>query len=221
MVSRLTGSGAVNYDSSVRLLPDQCTTVLAGAWNRAIFTPQWVTQNILGTRPEVALQVGGEFAIQMTTADVQMIYQTGRVQFAPRREDEAAFDAATAAARALLNRLSHTPVNAVGLNFVFVVDEPASRVQRYLTQVAVPFHVHGSFGPLGVGVRAVVPNPPDGEINLLLDAGPTGLGLEVNYHWNTRGADAGVGVLERNRSWDLKAKAADLAARLLEMEAGP
>lgn len=109
-------------------LPDGSNIRIAGAWNPAIITPQWVAREVLGVTEtfQVGMQVpmgfggvtGGVMLPQRHTfLGLSMTVGFDLLEFfLPTNDDEKANLGITSAAK-IMEVLSHTPVVALGINF--------------------------------------------------------------------------------------------------------
>ncbi len=104
---------------------DGWSIVLAGIWNRAIFTPDWISR-VLFHEPEVEtlLSILPHLPIVYRNSQVAIEVSTPRIVFRPRRLDDACIQAAEGMAHTVLNALRDTPLIAVGVNFAFVESTP-------------------------------------------------------------------------------------------------
>lgn len=107
----------------MRLVLDRCSVVIVGAWNLAIFSPEWVGPKVFPDEPDlefgvsIAPGVGTETRYRVPT--IEMSASAGRLQFKPRTDGEEAFRATEERAKAVLRLLPETPVRALGINFGF------------------------------------------------------------------------------------------------------
>jgi hypothetical protein len=101
--------------------------VLAGFWNRMIFTPEWVIPRLF---PEPQLETLVAllpvlpliYRVDQVALEVTMT----RLAFRPRKPgDDASLLRAEKMARTVLQALPETPVQAVGVNFSFKDKNPA------------------------------------------------------------------------------------------------
>lgn len=102
--------------------------VLAGAWNQAIFTPEWVAARVLepeasrpptGTVLKVGMTPAGGIAFEFWAKDATIAVVSGRVELRPRAASALAFEAMERYARRILSELPQTPVAAFGVNCAF------------------------------------------------------------------------------------------------------
>ena len=115
---------------------DGWNLVILGAWNPRIFTPEWLIRHVFagGQEPEPGTQIGVEFPLQSgqpyrySAAGIRIIPSLSRVVLAPLDHTDTTLETLERAAVALLNRLSHTPISALGINFKFVEPHPENGI---------------------------------------------------------------------------------------------
>lgn len=106
-----------------RLLIQNSNLVIVGAWNPAIITPSWLRQQFPDLLPGDEVQA--EFVVLPAVSmrfklnDIQIDPSNGRLTLSAAIEDEGRFGLLPRLAYAISDRLPHTPVIAVGFNFVF------------------------------------------------------------------------------------------------------
>lgn len=117
-------------------IPDATCLKVAGAWNPAIVTPQWIAKEALGKPAGDPFQVSVQLPIgiggnpltgpaipqRFTFEGLSFIVSFDTLQFYFSDDDGAALAFRTAA-RAM-EVLSHTPVFALGVNFGYLIDAP-------------------------------------------------------------------------------------------------
>jgi hypothetical protein len=98
--------------------------VLAGSWNRAIFTPDWVNR-VLFDDPdlETLISILPLMPIVYRNRQVAFEVSSSRLVFRPRRLDDACIQAAEQMANVTLDTLEDTPIHGIGINFAFVEDD--------------------------------------------------------------------------------------------------
>lgn len=116
----------------MRLQPSETTLVVAGAWNPAILSPEWVMRHALQVSP-------GEIRINaQVPATLGMAVEFPRFTFegltysarpdafvlAPQDTEEASFQKLERVAGNTLTELPHTPVSGFGHNFEFHDEAP-------------------------------------------------------------------------------------------------
>jgi len=123
----------------VILQPDKLTVVLAGSFNPAILTPQWISRHGLQE------PVGQNFVVEMATqfgpiGGIQR-FTFGGISYSPNFNNITFFVGAAdavgrqrtcSAAARMLETLPHTPIQGVGFNFVFLIAEPSQELLQLL-----------------------------------------------------------------------------------------
>jgi hypothetical protein len=115
----------------MRRKADGWNIVLAGLWNRAIFTPEWVNELLFHEREvETLLSIMPYLPIIYRNRQVAIEVSPGRLVFRPRQLDDASLVAAESMAHAVLDKLRDTPLLAVGVNFAFIERNPGRGLIR-------------------------------------------------------------------------------------------
>lgn len=95
--------------------------VVIGAWNTSIFTPEWVSQNLLIDEEfSTGFPVNGIGSFKYSTAEFSFVIIQNRLCFQLIQNSTEARRKTVAVLRKLLQCLQHTPVSAMGANFVFL-----------------------------------------------------------------------------------------------------
>ncbi len=119
----------------MKISPDRCTVVIAGAWNVAIFNPGFVAKNIFGGQeaPQPEMIIGPEGTSgQYTGSQFTFGVQKSKIIWRPLSTEPEVLQRVEGAAGGLLEVLSATPIVGIGFNYGFDVDEPTERLQRVL-----------------------------------------------------------------------------------------
>ncbi len=111
----------------VRLDLPRSPLVIAGAWNRAVFNPEWVGENLL--RPssgslEARIALLPRLAIEYATELVALGIEDGRLFIVPRIATSECFDEVERLAVDILRLLPQTPLAGVGFNVGYDVEDP-------------------------------------------------------------------------------------------------
>lgn len=117
----------------MKLVNQETTLVIAGAWNPAILTPSWILKNGLGkeldgnNRIEISMPVDvGAFQFpRYTLEDLQYTARTDALVFFPGETTEDRLQLLEKVAARILDQLGHTPVSGVGHNFEFQDEAPS------------------------------------------------------------------------------------------------
>jgi len=107
------------------------TLVIAGSWNPAILTPQWIAQAALGKAADEQFVVKvtidplqGQGAVRrLSFLDIELVAAPQVLIFFIDPKNPESSAKAIAAARTILQTLTHTPISGVGCNFLFSVEE--------------------------------------------------------------------------------------------------
>jgi hypothetical protein len=146
--------------------------VLAGFWNRMIFTPEWVGPRLFpGLEFETRVALLPVFPLIYRDVAAAMEVSMTRLVFRPRiLNDDASLLRAEAMARTVLKALPETPVQAVGVNFSYEEGFP-------------PDHLAAIFNDMD-DVELNQQNWSIGERKLTrqLTRGGEVLNLTMNYH---------------------------------------
>ncbi|CAJ5017473.1 Uncharacterised protein [Burkholderia pseudomallei] len=119
----------------MRILEENVNLVVAGAWNPAILTPNWIAERAMRR------EVGPNFQVQVELPTANLTFRGARPRFVfegisvssethaltfrlPYDDEEGASLGITTAA-SILELLSHTPVSGFGINFGFEFDQPS------------------------------------------------------------------------------------------------
>ncbi|MEO1534346.1 MAG: hypothetical protein AAFS11_02120 [Planctomycetota bacterium] len=101
--------------------------VLAGQWNRAILTPNWIARNLFGlpqgTPVEVLVPLEGGGAFQVKHGKVIVTPNPGALVLQATEATEEALDEALKAAKAATTELPRTPMAAAGINLRYHLEE--------------------------------------------------------------------------------------------------
>jgi hypothetical protein len=169
----------------MRRKPDGWNIVLAGLWNRAIFSPEWVNELLFREREvETLLSVMPHLPIIYRNRQVAMEVSSGRLVFRPRQLDDDCLRAAERMAHAVLDKLRDTPLLAVGVNFSFVEKTPSRHLIRMFE-----FPDNRDLVEAGCDlqerriVRKMLQGPDTLNLTLLFDG--KAVTAEFNYHTDT------------------------------------
>lgn len=107
--------------------------VLVGAWNPAIFTPQWIAQNLfqIGDGREIPVQINfalnvDERVLKFDDQQLTIRITPGRLTLQPTQLENDSLGRVNLYATRILESLRHTPIIAAGFNFQYKSDDPSS-----------------------------------------------------------------------------------------------
>lgn len=116
----------------MKAIRDAWNVVLAGNWNLAIFSPNWLSKNLFGSESitiEFPLVPG--LPPRFTAEGVTVLPSTDCVMLAPKTLTDDALKRTEGMACKLLNLLPHTPISALGVNFGFLEKEPSEELLQH------------------------------------------------------------------------------------------
>jgi len=119
----------------MKIIEDNISLVIAGAWNPAILNPKWIAETAMGRRVGENFQVQVDMPVtNMGFAVVQprfgfegisVLANSSSVTFKLSYEDDTSSKLSIDTAANILQHLSHTPVSGFGFNFGFEFDDPS------------------------------------------------------------------------------------------------
>jgi hypothetical protein len=108
--------------------PGDWNIVVLGAWNRAILTPAWIGQTVLGLPQdapvEVLVPLDGLAPFQVRHQGVSVVPIAGQLLVQLDEPTEALLARAMEATRKAINDLPRTPLRACGINIRYSAPEP-------------------------------------------------------------------------------------------------
>ncbi|WP_437732188.1 hypothetical protein [Sorangium sp. So ce1335] len=179
---------------------ERCSVVIAGAWNQAIFTLEWVQAVLLdGASPRVELLFNEQgLATQFITDEIKLLVLPSRAQVHLSSLSDAALSQLEVVPVRLLRRLRETPVHAVGINFGFDVDEPSEQIAQLfeLEDRERIIKLGGSVDTVTI-VRKIAQERR--VINLSMAKSTNGpVRIDLNHHYQTSMANVAADVIEGN-----------------------
>jgi hypothetical protein len=105
--------------------PEGWNIVLAGIWNRSIFSPDWVGRLLFHDREvETLISVMPVLPIIYRNREVAFEVASSRLVLKPRELNDECIQAAETMAFTVLDTLKDTPLLGVGINFAFTEPNP-------------------------------------------------------------------------------------------------
>lgn len=99
---------------------------MVGGWNINILQPPWMAQQLFepaGKKFDVEMAVGAGMQLRVRINDLYILPGIDRIIFNPVREDEDLFSLADTVAAKLFEILPHTPIDGIGYNFAYSLDD--------------------------------------------------------------------------------------------------
>ncbi|MGD9548436.1 MAG: hypothetical protein AB7V45_12940 [Candidatus Krumholzibacteriia bacterium] len=113
--------------------PNGFSVVLVGSWNKAIFSPAWLKAQL-----GVTTDIGIEFAVGHPTMPTRLVFENvalqvndNRLVVAPLTLDNDNLSKVESICIKLLETLCHTPLSAVGVNFMYVEERPSRELLAF------------------------------------------------------------------------------------------
>ena len=192
--------------------------VLAGFWNRAIFSLEWVNSNVFqDTELETLLSVLPHFPIVYQNVQVGIEVSALRLAVRPRRLDTDCIQRAEVIARTILEKLPETPLKGVGINFAYVEEAPDATL---LEVFDLSDDGQLSDGASTIEERKIARRLRRGDdlLNLTLTFDGSKVDFGLNYHTDTTD-NATARTALTNRVERLQADAAALLATVYHLVA--
>ncbi len=188
--------------------PDGWNVVLAGFWNRMIFTPQWVAPRLFDENAQIETLVALLPVLPIIYRDSQIAVEISgnRVVCRARNlDDEAALRRSGTVAGIILNALPETPVQGLGVNFSFREVAP---VGNLLELFSFGDNARLAEAAWEVGERKIVRrlSRENDVLNLTLTLNDGGLDIDCNFHTDVDDRDVAVASLEPDRIIQLRDK---------------
>jgi hypothetical protein len=172
--------------------------VLAGHWNRMIFTPEWVGANLFHQEEiETEIMLMPIFPIIYRHNQVVMEASGAKLIFRPRFNTEASLEAAEMMAVTVLDDLPNTPLIGVGTNFSFTEKAPSrGLLELFNLGDARQIARTGWETPETKVTRRLTGEP--GTMLLTLGQDAEGVvNIDINFHTDTPGATKAANTTAR------------------------
>jgi hypothetical protein len=172
----------------MKINPPGWTIFLAGNWNRFILSPQWSAKNIYDLdelKVEFALNLS--LPPRFSSPDVAMVPSSNSVVFMPLQFDDVCLQKAEQFAHNLIDKLPYTPMNAFGINFGFIEENPDADLMSIFDSSDRTKLVE--FG-CEVDEASIKRKIKYGEniINLTVKKAEEGIVFNFNFHYEVRDA---------------------------------
>lgn len=101
------------------------TLVVVGSWNKYIFSENWIVENILGEGVRYSIQypLNAIGSLKFSLENISFCIFGERLVFQLNNNSENAYREIVKIARKIFQKLIHTPVTALGVNFVYSSNE--------------------------------------------------------------------------------------------------
>lgn len=175
------------------------TIVLPGAWNVAIFSPEWITRYLYGyeagTDVEVTLLHNITLNKQILMIDgIGLSPQPTRIEIFVRSVD--IFPKLDVYVERIYEHLPHTPCGSFGINFKYLSDEVSPDVVAKL-ETSEGLEAEYEIRRQELKTQLVVES--DVFLNLTRVYEPGGMMIDFNFHFAIRSKDAIIEKLKGNK----------------------
>ena len=163
--------------------------VLAGHWNRMIFTPEWVSANLfhqetIDTEIEIALLP--VFPVIYRHPLVTLEASGGRLVFRPRADNPKALELAETMASTALRELPNTPLMGVGINFSFTEQNPSPKLLELFNLADAGDIAHEGWEAPEIKLLRKL-SGEHGTLHLTLGYDRDKVEIDINFHSETTG----------------------------------
>jgi hypothetical protein len=135
-------------------VPDSWTIVILGRWNIAILNPKWLAANIFKEKklavefpiePGLPLRIIGDKVMLIPREDRLIIGLTEVTNDILKRMESVAIQ--------LLEKLPHTPIIKVGINFGYVIDKAPDQLREHFPHPDSSVFAHQKLKPVSRSYR--------------------------------------------------------------------
>lgn len=194
--------------------------VLAGFWNRMIFTPEWVQSHLFATSEQLETVVALLPILPIIYRDNQIVVEISATRIVCRARDldsDEALRRSGAAASTILEALPETPIQGVGVNFAFREAAPAANLLNLFDFADNPRWAEAGWE---TGERKIVRQlTRDADtLNLTLTFNAGRLDIDCNFHTVPDKNAAAVAAVAPERLVELRDKATHTIQELYGLE---
>lgn len=175
---------------------DAWTVVIVGCWNRMIFMPKWVSENLFDV-PEIQklVPIMPIAPLIYRTDEISLFVEDQKLVVQARQPTLECLQKMETMAVTALDKLPVTPISAMGLNFGFVEAAPSERLLKLFN-----FGDDVDIGSLGwdIGTRNLVRQLTRGKaiLNLKLSSDSKEVEIHANFHTDVASASDAVNSIK-------------------------
>lgn len=200
--------------------PEGWNVVLAGYWNRMIFTPEWVGPLLFDGAAQIETVVALLPVLPITYRDSQMAVEISTARIVCRARDlesEAALRRSGEVAGTILRELPQTPLQGLGINFGFCEPVPDGGL---LDLFSFGDNARLAEAEWEAGERKIVRRliRDDETLNLTLSLDNGRLDIDYNFHTDPGDNDAAVAAVSPDRIIQLRDMAIDMSGQLYGLQ---
>lgn len=170
---------------------DAFNVIIIGAWNPAIFTPEWAKEHLTDDKQrEVVLAIPmplTNLPPRLTVDDINMYPSDSALVIDCAQYSDSALDTCSKKIQRVAELLPHTPVNAVGVNFRFWGElEDSAALAELFTFCDAAKIDSSQYKLTGAAIKRSFAITSNTVINLSLDSSSNNLRVEFNFHTDVR-----------------------------------
>jgi len=135
-------------------VPESWTIVIVGRWNIAILNPKWLAANIFNEK-QIAVEFPVEpgLPLRITGDKVLLIPIEDRIILGLTEISNGFLKRMEAIAIQLLEKLPHTPVVKVGINFGYIIDKVPDQLREHFPNPDAPIFADQKLKPISRSYR--------------------------------------------------------------------
>lgn len=108
-----------------QLITNECNFIAIGAWNPSIIEPSWLRKQFPTLIPkqfEILFSFQTKHQLRLEFEKITLIIDNEKLIFVPKIMDKSTLGYITELSVKIHKKLEHTPIKAVGCNFVYKID---------------------------------------------------------------------------------------------------
>lgn len=201
---------------------DAFNVVLVGAWNAAIFSPEWAKQNLaVNKEQEVVLAIPMQMALapRLTVEGINLYPSAQALVLDCVEYSDAALQACALKVERLAALLPHTPVSAVGVNFRFVgaLEDHLALADLFAFSDAAKIDA-GAFTLSSSVVKRSYMLKDSSILNLTIESRGGRLGIEFNFHSDIKSLAEAPAKTTYARILDYRAQAGEFMNSVYDVQ---
>lgn len=203
--------------------PEGWNVVLAGFWNRMIFTPEWIGPRLFPDNPQIETVVALLPVLPIIFRDNEVAAEISSARIICRPRDLDSDDAirrAGAIAGALLEELPETPLQGLGINFGFRETDPALSLLNLFNFADNAQLAQAGWQPTERRIVRKLQHDDD-TLNLSLSLSNNQLDIDCNFHIDPsdfQNTEAKVAAVNPDRVIEMRDQAISLLDQMYGLQ---
>lgn len=165
---------------------DAFNVVAVGAWNPAIFSPEWAKEHLADDKArDVIMAIPmplGNLPPRLTIDGVNLYPSPGVLAADCVEYSDASIDGCGEKIKKISDLLPHTPIKAVGINFRFWGDVGDSDILSELFAFSDAGRIPATYVANGALIKRAFRLPEESILNVTIDTFSERLQVEFNFH---------------------------------------